>query len=167
MSRFQRPQREDPNAWLLTIVDDDGNQTGPAYNPKIDPLSDEYRSIWIMDYRAIVAQEERDFPRRATRIDLVETEYGPAKRTWLAGWMPEDPPAKYGPLAAGWTIASAADHLEAQGWKVRRWEGGARAWRINLRPVRRFRRIEYTKELLRKQGRKNLSNDTLLFDYPA
>lgn len=126
MSRFQRPQREDPNAWLLTLVDDDGNETAPAYNPKTDPLSDEYRSLWIVDYRAIVAQEERDFPRSVTRIDLVETEYGPAKRTWLAGWMPEDPPAKYGSLAAGWTIASAADHLEAQGWKVRRWgEPGA------------------------------------------
>lgn len=103
MARFCPPERPDPDAWLLTLVDDDGNETGPA------------------------------------------------KRTWLAGW----------------TITSAADHLEAQGWKVRRWEGGARAWRINLRPVRRFRRIEYAKELFRKQGRKNLSNDALLFDYPA
>lgn len=40
------------------------------------------------------------------------------------------------PLSEGWTVESAAAKLEAEGWKVRRWPGGARAWRIAPRPVR-------------------------------
>lgn len=161
MTRWQRPQRPDPDAWIIDLLDD----VTPEYNPATDPLSDTYRSSWMIDYRQIKALELRDFARKPTRIDLVETTYGPAKRIWLAGWMPGDPPSASSPLAAGWTLASAADHLEAEGWKVRRWEGGARAWRVDLRPVRLGRRLEYARELFRKQGRKNLDNQALLLDY--
>ena len=52
--------------------------------------------------------------------------------------MPGDKPraADVAPLPAGLTVEAAADKLEAQGWTVRRWPGGARAWRIKPRPVR-------------------------------
>jgi len=90
------------------------------------------------DYRKITAQENVLFPGQITRIDLVDTKHGPVKRCWRAGWMPGDRPraADVAALPAGLTVEAAADKLEAQGWKVRRWPGGARAWRIAPRPVR-------------------------------
>lgn len=165
MTRYQQPRQPDPDAWLLTLVDDTDEDGQPAYNANRDPLSDQYSSTWRVDYRVVSARELAEYPNRVTRIDLIQTGYGPAKRTWLAGWFPGDKPSGYSELAAGWTIERAADHLEAEGWKVRRWDGGARAWRVDVRPVRLGRQLEYAKELFRKQGRRNLDNQALLLDY--
>lgn len=90
------------------------------------------------DYRKISATEDILFPGKVVRIDLIETSHGPVKRCWRSGWMPGDKPrlSDVAPLADGWTVESAADKLKADGWKVRRWPGGARAWRVDPRPVR-------------------------------
>lgn len=131
MSRYRRPDAVDPNAWLLEGID--------QYLAPTDPHRADYVAQSRFagpDYRQITAQEKDRFAGKATRIDLVTTEFGPVKRIWLAGWMPGDKAHQVGPLSEGWTVDSAAAKLEADGWTVRRWPGGARAWRIALRPVR-------------------------------
>ncbi len=133
MSRYRPPAKEDPNAWMLADID--------KYLAPTDPHSASYvpQSRYLGgDYRQIKAAELDRFPGRVTRIDLVTTEHGPVKRCWRAGWMPGDKALTQdvGRLAAGWTVESAADKLVADGWTVRRWPGGARAWRIAARPVR-------------------------------
>lgn len=131
MTRYRRPEPE-PN-WMLEGID--------KYLASTDPHSASYipqSKFTGPDYRQITAQEKDRFPGQITRIDLVDTAHGPAKRCWRAGWMPGDRPrlSDVGPLAEGWTVESAAAKLEAEGWTVRRWPGGARAWRIKPRPVR-------------------------------
>lgn len=166
MAGNQRRRQPDPDAWLNTLVDDDGNVVDmPDYNPALDPLSDRWASAWVIDYRQVKAQELAAHRDRPTRIDLIDTIHGPAKRIWLAGWMPGDPAAVSGPLKPGWTVEAAAADMERQGWKVRRWQGGARCWRVDYRPVRTGRRLEYARELYRKQGKENLDNQALLLDY--
>ena len=133
MTRYRPPAKEDPNAWLWEDID--------RYLAPTDPHSERYvpQSRYLGgDYRQITAKEKDLFAGRVTRIDLVTTDYGPVKRCWRAGWHPGDKAlAKdVGRLADGWTVESAAAKLEADGWTVRRWPGGARAWRIGARPVR-------------------------------
>lgn len=131
MTRYRRPEPE-PN-WMLEGID--------KYLATTDPHRADYRPqsrYTGPDYRQVKAQELDLFPEKITRIDLVNTEHGPVKRCWRAGWMPGDRPraADVAALPDGLTVEAAADKLEAQGWKVRRWPGGARAWRIAPRPVR-------------------------------
>lgn len=131
MPRYRRPDPT-PN-WMLEGID--------QYLATTDPHRADYKpqsKYTGGDYRQITAQENDLFPGKVTRIDLVETNAGPVKRCWRAGWIPGDKPrlSDVAPLAEGWTVESAADKLEADGWKVRRWPGGARAWRIAPRPVR-------------------------------
>lgn len=131
MTRCRRPDPE-PN-WMLADIDQYLATTNP-HRANYTPQS-KYTGG---DYRQITAQENDLYAGRITRIDLVNTAHGPVKRCWRAGWMPGDKPraADVAPLPAGLTVEAAADKLEAQGWKVRRWPGGARAWRIKPRPVR-------------------------------
>jgi hypothetical protein len=119
--------------WPIRRVAVDGADTNPHHASYISQSK-----FTGGDYRRITAQEIDRFPGQITRIDLVDTTHGPAKRCWRAGWMPGDRPrlSDVAPLAEGWTVESAADDLEAKGWKVRRWPNGARAWRIAPRPVR-------------------------------
>lgn len=130
MSRYRRPA-EDPNAWLLEGID--------KYLAPTDPHNERYVSQSKYtggDYRQITAQEKDLYAGKITRIDLVTTEFGQVKRCWQAGWMPGDKAHQVGPLSKDWDIDSAAAKLEQDGWTVRRWPGGARAWRIKARPVR-------------------------------
>lgn len=95
-----------------------------------------------VDFEANKQRELHEFAGRVTRIDLIELPDGTqVKRTWLAGWAPSDPAFEAKPLEAGWTVASAAEHLKAQGWAVRYWTETsgttcARAFRCGLRCVR-------------------------------
>lgn len=119
--------------WPVRQVSVDGPDTNPHH------ASYQTQSRFTgPDYRQIKAQEEDRYPGKITRIDLFNTQYGPAKKCWRAGWMPGDKPrlSDAGPLTEGWDIETAAARLEAEGWVVRRWPGGARAWRIKPRPVR-------------------------------
>jgi len=128
-----RYRREPETNWMLKDID--------KYLAPTDPHSDQYipqSRFTGGDYRQITAQEINRFPGQITRIDLVDTAHGPAKRCWRAGWMPGDKPrpSDVAALSDGWTVESAAADLEAKGWTVRRWPNGARAWRIKPRPVR-------------------------------
>ncbi len=148
MARYQRQHSSDVD-WMFEGIE----VVSDPYLPTLDPhrLDGKYlqqRKSTGGDYRQITAQEKDLFPGRITRIDLVQTAYGPAKRCWRAGWMPGDLADEYAPLAEGWTVSSAADKLEGDGWKVRRWPGGARAWRIAPRPVRTGRRADRFRERL-------------------
>lgn len=118
------------------------------------------------DYRQIKAQEIDLFPGKITRIDLVTTDYGPVKRCWRAGWMPGDKPrlSDVAPLSEGWTVQTAADKLEADGWKVRRWPNGARAWRIAPRPVRTGDYANKFRERLLANPPKGLENRITNYD---
>lgn len=107
-------------------------------NPKMDPFDPRHsKSRMINDFGETRAVEVVHHEGQVTRYDLVITPDGThVKRSWLAGWYPWDKCHKAEPLKNGYTIHSAADALEAQGWTVRRGKTWARAWRCGLRPVR-------------------------------
>jgi len=132
MTRYRRPEPEEN--WMLVGIDQYLAPTDP-HNERYIPQS----KFTGGDYRQIKAQELDQYAGQITRIDLFDAPgYGPAKKCFRAGWFPGDKPrlSDAGPLAEGWTIEIAADDLAAKGWTVRRWPGGARAWRIKARPVR-------------------------------
>lgn len=110
MPRYRRAAAE-PN-WMLADIDQYLATTDPH---RTDGKYVEQSKFTGPDYRQITAQEKDRFPGQITRIDLVDTAHGPAKRCWRAGWMPGDKAhAKdIAPLSEGWTVESAAAKLEA------------------------------------------------------
>jgi hypothetical protein len=132
--RRKYEQPEDKNAWLWEDLPDPYANWTEVYNPS--------RNKTGVDFRYNKMRELNEFPGQVTRIDMIEIADGtPVKRTWTAGWMPGDKPFEAKPLEIGWTIENAADHLEKQGWTVRRWHNQAgrleaRAFRCGLRCVR-------------------------------
>lgn len=107
-------------------------------NPLMNPFDPRHgKSTWVNDFGEIRAVELVHHEGQVTRYDLVIMPDGThIKRTWLAGWYPWDRCHKAVALKDGYTIHTAADALEAQGWKVRRGKTWARAWRCGMRPVR-------------------------------
>lgn len=107
-------------------------------NPKMDPFDPRHsKSTWVNDFGEIGAVELVHHEGQVTRYDLVIAPDGThIKRAWLAGWYPWDGCHRAVPLKNGHTIHTAADLLEAKGWKVRRGKTWARAWRCGIRPVR-------------------------------
>lgn len=120
---------EDKNAWLLEDLPDPYEDWEERHDPA--------KNTTGVDFRFNKMAEIKGFTGKVCRVDLIELPGGTqVKRTWLAGWEPGDSAVEAKPLEAGWTIETAAALLEAQGWKVRRWPGGARAFRCGLRCVR-------------------------------
>ena len=159
MPRWRRPDPE-PN-WMLADID--------QYLATTDPHRADYKPQSRFtggDYRQIKAQEIDLFAGKITRIDLVDTEHGPVKRCWRAGWMPGDRPRldDVALLAEDWTVQTAADKLEAEGWTVRRWPNGARAWRIKPRPVRTGPYADKFRERLLANPPKALDGKITLYD---
>lgn len=130
-----RDERPHPDQWILDALEE-----SDRYDAKIDPHSDKYlkqNRYTGADFRQVRAAEVDQLPGKPTRIDFETLPDGTQiKRIWLAGWMPGYACHSAGLLAEGWTIDQALDHLEAEGWKVCRWPGAGRAFRVALRPVR-------------------------------
>lgn len=130
--RDERPHRDQ---WILDALDESDH-----YDAQTDPHSTRYSAqsrFTGADFRQVRAAEVDQFPGKPTRIDFETLPDGTlVKRIWLAGWMPGYSCHSAAPLAAGWTIDQVLDHLEAEGWKVCRWPGAGRAWRVDRRPVR-------------------------------
>ena len=133
--KYENPN--DRNAWLLEDL-----PKPDEYSPLQDPGNPQYSKHRTgVDFRLNKHNEIAYHSNQVCRVDLVELSDGtPVKRLWLAGWEPGDKCWKAERLAEGWTVERAADHLESEGWTVRRWkEGewiGARAFRCGLRCVR-------------------------------
>lgn len=132
-ARRRKYEPNDKNAWLLEGLPDPFENGKERHDPAKNRTGVDFTYNKIM--------EMENFAGKVCRIDLVELSDGtPVKRLWLAGWEPGDKCERAERLAEGWTVAMAADHLESEGWTVRRWkEGeriGARAFRCGLRCVR-------------------------------
>lgn len=153
-SLFSRP-------WPMRQVAVDGADQNPYHASYV-----EQPQFTGGDYRQITAQEIARFEGKITRIDLVDTQHGPVKRCWRAGWMPGDKPrlSDVAPLSEGWTVETAADKLEAEGWTVRRWPNGARAWRIKPHPVRTGPYADKFRERLLANPPKALDGKITLYD---
>lgn len=135
----RRKYETDPNGTNAWLLDGLPTEKSPQQEPG-NPQYDKHRTG--VDFRLNKHNEVTFFAEKVCRVDLVELEDGtPVKRMWLAGWEPWDKCWKAERLAEGWTVATAADHLEQEGWDVRRWNEaggrvGARAFRCGRRCVR-------------------------------
>ncbi len=61
-------------------------------------------------------------------------------------------------------IEAALAWCEANGWAVRRWATGARAFRFGLEPVRSIREIQRMREELKQYPRPELGDRTFVLD---
>ena len=72
-----------------------------------------------------------------TRVDLQETANGLVSHKFSEGWFERQRNTDLGlRCEAKWTLDAAVSWLEAHGYTVRRWPGGARAWLGDILPVR-------------------------------
>lgn len=70
------------------------------------------------------------------RIDLFENPQGYILvLKWRKGWAPGAPPCA-NDQNTEMDLDEMVDWLEREGWTIRRWPGGARAWRDGLRIIR-------------------------------
>lgn len=88
---------------------------------------------------------------RPTRIDLYQNPGGLFVLKFSDGWTASTP-AYDRHLTPDWTIDAAARWLEENGWTVRRWPGGARAWLGRLLPIRTRAQIARKREQLLRSG---------------
>ena len=51
-------------------------------------------------------------------------------------------------IVENWTLEDMCTWLEDAGWKVRRWPGGARAWKHEISPIRTRHRIRKMRNYL-------------------
>lgn len=133
-TRDRKREVQDPHAWLWEGLPDPYEDSEKRNDPRHNKtgVSFEYNK----------SQELKHFAGKVTRVDLVVLPDGtPVKRTWLAGWEPRQKTHEAKRLEDGWTVETAANLLEAQGWVVRRWHNAqgvleARCFRCGLRCVR-------------------------------
>ena len=69
------------------------------------------------------------------RIDMFVQEAGIRIMKWPVDWLPGTPPViSY--VNTDLSLDEMTNILEAKGWTVRCWHGGARAWKDKIRPIR-------------------------------
>ena len=133
-TRARQHVTEDPTAWLWEGLPDPFEDFEERHAPAGNSTG--------VDFEHNKGLELHGFAGKVCRIDLIELPDGTlVKRSWLAGWTPGDPAFEAKPLEAGWTVASSAAHLQAQGWDLRHWTESsgktcARAFRCGRRCVR-------------------------------
>ena len=80
------------------------------------------------------------------RIDMFVQEAGIRIMKWPVDWLPKSPPViNY--VNTDLDLDQMTTILEAKGWTVRRWHGGARAWKDKIRPIRTRAQIIAKREM--------------------
>ena len=80
------------------------------------------------------------------RIDMFQVPDGVRVMKWPVGWIPRTPPSvNY--LNVEMTLDQMVEQLQSMdGWIVRKWASGARAWKGELRPIRTAHQIRKKRE---------------------
>jgi len=71
-----------------------------------------------------------------TRIDFRQTPHGWHVAKYPYGWTASTRPLYQEDKPAGFDLEAALAWCQANGWSVRRWPGGARAWKGQPLPIR-------------------------------
>lgn len=91
-----------------------------------------------------------DKTQNITRIDMIAIPTGVLVHKYPEGWTASTPPAStttQETLSLDWMVS----WLENDGWTVRRWPGGARAWKGAMLPVRNGGQIKRKRDELRQR----------------
>lgn len=98
----------------------------------------------------IIAQSGRLDMENITRIDMHQIPQGIVVHKFPHYWTAATPPASTTTNEA-MTLDQMTAWLEENGWTVRRWPGGARAWKGEMMPVRTASQIRRKREELRQR----------------
>jgi hypothetical protein len=75
------------------------------------------------------------------RLDFIDTIEGWKVRKYPLGWTAKTQPLSEENKGKDFDIAAALDWLRKNHWTVMQWNGGARAWRYKIHPVRNAEEI--------------------------
>lgn len=89
------------------------------------------------------------------RIDVVKAPHAVVIRCYPAGWKQGDVLSDYREEPADYDVPAFLDRLQARGWSVRSWPGGARAWLGNPWPVRDASEIIRMRDRLEEEAWRN------------
>lgn len=93
-------------------------------------------------------QRETVLDKPITRIDLRQVRDGVLVEKYAAGWVASTPPVPPSKVNKEMTLEEMIAWLQASGWTVRTWTGGARAWLGEPVPVRAKVNLEYARKRL-------------------
>lgn len=71
-----------------------------------------------------------------TRIDFLQTKSGWKIDKYPYGWTAQTPALQTEQKSKDFDVDSCVSWCRENGWEIRIWDGGARAWRDKIRPVR-------------------------------
>lgn len=125
---------------------------------RIEDLLDQYTKQGFACWMASNAKG-RALRGKTTRIDFIRLDDGWHIRKYPYGWT-----AKTSPLSdetkPDTDIAQAIAWCKANGWTVREWPNGARAWKGEIKPIRDTNTIKY----LRRQVNQTVGDIRRQFD---
>lgn len=103
-----------------------------------------------------------------TRIDFIVNLDGVRVKKWPFGWTFKTPPISDEQKPPAFNLDEALDWCQRNGWTVRRYPGGARAWKGEPQPVRDRATIQFMRKGIQRDfvnGRMDpRSNFDLAFD---
>ena len=99
-----------------------------------------------------------------TRMDFVTTPRGVIVNKLGKNWNGRLVVVTGETKPAGFNLEKALAWCESQGWTVRRWPGGARAWKYGLEPVRSKSQVISLRDDLRQNPRPELQGQAVGLD---
>ena len=138
--------------WIATSPCDLYQQQAGTVASLLQQYERQGYTVWMCDARI-----GRALRGEITRIDFVESGQGWQVRKYPYGWTARTHPLSLEEKPAGFDLEAALAWCEQRHWQVRRWPGGARAWKGELLPVRDSSSIR----AMRRQVERNImSNHT-------